>query len=205
MVLRALFGLLLVGGMLYGWGAMSYQKARKQAEAVRAIEQAGGRVYLDYQWSDGQVIPDARPPQFGWLRDLVGPALLDRAVAVDLRGVEHPDDIVQWLLLLPYLTDMNARDTSLSDEALMTVRRLSSLTRADLAGTAVTSEGIARLGNLRRLASLSLAGTAVSDDCVEVLGGLKLLRQLDLSATQLSPSAVSKLAQRLPKCHMEKP
>ncbi len=203
--LRVLLGLLLVGGMIYGWGAMGRQKALKQAEAMRALEQAGARLYLDYQWANGQAIPDGQPPQFAWLRRLVGPETLDRVVAVDLRGVEHPDDVGPWLLLLPYLTELNARDTALSDQLLMTAGRLPGLTHADLSGTLVSDEGIARLGNLLQLTSLSLARTAVSDDCVAVLRRLKRLQQLDLSATQLSDAAVSQLAQQLPKCRIEKP
>ena len=205
MVLRVLLGLLLVGGMIVGWGAMGRQKALKQAESMRALEQAGARLYLDYQWSHGQAIPDGKPAQFAWLRRLVGPEMLDRVVAVDLRGVEHPDDVEPWLLLLPYLTDLNARDTSLTDQTLMTVGRLPSLKHVDLAGTQVSDAGIARLGNLRQLTSLSLARTAVSDDCIAVLGRLKRLQRLDLSATQLSDAAVSQLAQQLPKCRIEKP
>ncbi len=192
-----------MAGMFYGWSAMSRQRARKQAEAIEALRQAGGRVYLDYQWRDGQLMVDARPPQAAWLRRLMGPEMLDRAVAVDLRGIERPDDLLRSLLLLPYLADLNASDTSISDVSLETIQRLTGLARLDLSGTAVSDKGLGRLERLPRLTSLKLSKTGLTDAGVEALGRLKNLRRLELGETGLSDEAIVQLTQLLPKCEIQ--
>ncbi len=204
-LLRVALGLLLGCGMCYGWLAMSRQKARKQAEAVEALRQAGANVYLDYQWSHGHPVSDAQPPQAAWLQRLVGADMLDRAVAVDLRQAQHPDLVVRWLRLLPYLTDLNAGNPSLTDQAVETLQRLASLSHLDLSHSQVTDQGVARLVQLPQLVSLSLAGTHISDACLATLGQLRHLRELDLTGTQLSEEVISRLALQLPKCRIKKP
>ncbi len=203
--LRAVFGILLLIGMAYGWSAMGRQKAAKQSEAIEAITAAGGGVYLDYQWKDGQVDAAGKPQQAAWLRRLVGPESLDRAVAVDLSSIESPGGVMRSLQLLPYLVDLNANGTSLDDAALETICRLAGLTRLDLSQTAISDSGVARLQRLTSLSSLSLASTGVSDQGVEALMKCKQLQQLDLSDTQVSDAAVTRLRRALPKCVIVSP
>ena len=109
---RVFVGIVLVIGMAAGYIAMGRQKTAKQAEAIDALVQAGGRVYFDYQWHAGEPVPDAVPPQAAWVGLLVGDAKLNRAVAVDLRGVEQPDALARPLLILPYLRHIHAADTA---------------------------------------------------------------------------------------------
>ncbi len=201
--LRMLVGVALVIGMAVGYFAMGYQKAARQAEAIDAIVRAGGRVYLDYQWSQDEPVTDAKRPQAAWVRRLIGDTLLDRAVAVDLRGVERPDDIARLLLLLPYVCDIRAGDTLLSDESLAAWRGKRGLTGLDLQGTRVTDAGIEHLSHLSGLATLSLARTAVSDKSVAALERCRRLEKLDLSDTRVSASAIQRLRDRLPKCRIK--
>jgi hypothetical protein len=198
--LRAAVGILLLSGMILGWTAMGRQKARKQAEAIQAVEAVGGHVYLDYQWQDGQAQVDGKPQQATWLRRLVGPESLDRAVAVDLRSIEQPGEIARSLLLLPHLEELNASGTPFDDAALETACRLIRLRRLDLSQTVISDKGVARLSRLGGLVYLSLASTDVSDQCVKALAKLKHLRQLDLTATQVSEDAAAQLGKSLPKC-----
>ncbi len=203
--LRVIVGVLLVAGMLGGWAVMGMQKARKQVEAIQAVTAAGGVVYLDYQWKNGQPLANGRPRQAAWLRSLLGPENLDRAVAVDLRSAQHPADLVSWLPLMPHLVDLNARGTPLADVALAKICSLVALTSLDLAGTAVTDDGIRQLRRLTQLTSLTLASTEVTDQSVATLTRLKRLRKLDLSATRLSEDAIERLRKRLPKCQIVHP
>ncbi len=200
--LRVLLGVLLVAGMVCGWGMMGRQKTLKQVEAIQAIQQIEGDVYYSYQWSQGKLLPDAQPPQPQWLRRLVGPAAFDHAVAVDLRGVHEVDQALPWLLLLSSLTDVNLSNTSAADDSLHIISRLAGLSQLDLSGTAVTDEGIAPLTRLRQLTSLSLARTIVSDHTLETLARMKQLRHLDLSATHVSEQGIARLRQELPKCRI---
>jgi hypothetical protein len=162
--LRAAIGVVLVIGMLAGWAAMGIQKAGRQAEAVAALQAAGASVYFDYQWKDGRPVPGVSPPEARWLRRLLGDDLLDRAVAVDLRRTEDPDALAHHLLLLPYLTHINAADTPLTDTSLAIWCRLPGLTSLDLQGTRITAAGIQPLRRMPDLKQLSLARTAVAED-----------------------------------------
>ena len=201
-LVRAFVGVVLVICMAVGYIAMGRQKAAKQAEAIDAVVQAGGRVYLDYQWHSGEPTTNAKAPQAGWVRRLVGDVMLDRAVAVDLRGVEQPDAVAKSLLLLPYLRHINAGNTALSDASLSVWRRMPGLTGLDLQGTRITDAGVENLAYLAQLTTLSLARTAISDKAVLALSRLKRLERLDLSGTQITPDAVSRLREMLPKCRV---
>ncbi len=198
-------GILLAGGMMYGWSAMGRQKAVKQTEAIEAITAAGGTVFMDYQWKDGQFQADGEPQQAAWVRRLVGPEMLDRAVAVDLSQVDLSADVVRRLPLMPHMVDLNAAGTRMDDDALKTVRRLGRLTHLCLSGTMITDQGVDQLSRLTRLTVLSLAATDVSDRSVEALGGLTSLRRLDVSSTKLSGGAVARLRAALPKCRIVHP
>lgn len=162
-MLRVLFGMSLIVGMASGWVVMARQRADRQAEAREAIQRAGGAVYCDYQWVDGNPVPGAVPPGAPWLRALVGAAFLDRVVAVDLARVARPDELIHQLRLLPDLHTLRAAGSALSDRSLEVVGRLRGLRILDLSGTSVTDAGIGRLGGLTQLQQLVLTGTAVSD------------------------------------------
>lgn len=162
--LRAAIGILLVLGMLAGWAAMGIQKARRQADAVAALRAAGASVYFDYQWKNGQPVPNATPPEAAWLRSLLGDAFFDRAVAVDLRQASDPDALAHHFLLLPYLTHINAADTRLTDSSLAVWRRLPGLTSVDLSGTRITAGGIQPLRRMPNLKQLRLERTAVAEE-----------------------------------------
>lgn len=203
--LRVVIGVLLVTGMASGFIAMGRQKARKQSEAIREIVAASGLVYLDYQWKNGRILTEGRPPQAAWVRKLVGPENLDRAVALDLRGVNDVDGVVPLLPLLPYLVDLNAASTPLDDPALETIGRLGNLARLDVSQTAITDTGVASLVRLTNLTALSLASTNVTDQCVDDLRKLKRLQQLDLTATRISANAIKQLGKALPKCQIAQP
>lgn len=199
---RIALGILLVVGMLSGWVAMGRQKAGKQAEAVETLVRAGARVYFDYQWKQGSPVADAVPPEAAWARRLMGDDMLNRAVAVDLRGVEQPDTVAGSLLLLPYLHHVNAANTLLSDASLDVLRRMPGLTELDLQGTRVTDAGIANLASLTRLTTLSLARTTISDRSLPTLAGLRRLQHLDLSGTPMTSATLNRFRAQLPQCQV---
>ena len=162
--LRAAIGVLLVLGMLAGWAAMGIQKAGRQADAVAVLRAAGASVYFDYQWKDGQPVPHGTPPEAAWLRRLLGDDFFDRAVAVDLRQTSDPDALAHHLLLLPYLTHINAADTRLTDVSLSFWRRMPGLTSIDLSGTQITAAGIQPLRRMPNLKQLRLERTVVAEE-----------------------------------------
>jgi hypothetical protein len=204
LLLRIAVGVLLVAGMFYGWAAMGRQKASKQSEAVRAVLDAGGVVYWDYQWKDGQADLTGRPRQPAWLRRLVGEEFFHRAVAVDLRKVTDLSQAVESLPLLPYLTALDASGTDLDDDDVKFLRRLAGLRRLELAGTAITDDGLVQLDQLANLNHLSLASTRVTDEAIDVLARLDHLEWLDVSETDTSQEAIGRLRTALPKCSIQR-
>ena len=131
--------------------------------------------------------------------------MLDRAVAVDLRGVPQSAELIRCLLLMPYLKSVAAGGASWDDAALAQCSRLAGLTHLDLSGSEVTDGGLERLLRLKQLTHLSLAATGLSDRSVNCLGRLRTLRRLDLSATGVSDGALQQLAAMLPRCHITPP
>lgn len=196
---RAIFGVLLLVGMAAGYWAMNRQKAAKQQEALHALRQAGAQVYLEYQWSEGQPVEGGRPPEAAWVRHLLGDAMFDRIVAVDLRSTHDLDAALAVLKWLPYLQHVDATGTGLSDPQLSSFGRLHALRSLDLSGTAITDQGISPLANLHQLRRLSLANTRITDNSVYTLVELKRLRWLNLSGTRFTSDGARRLRNALPR------
>ena len=199
LAVRTAIGVLAVAGMLYGWAAMGRQKSLREHEAIRAVIAAGGTVYYDYQWEQGEIKEDGQPQQARWLRWLLGPEILDPAVAVELNhGAEHAE-LIRWLRLMPSLRWLSCGGP-LSEADVASIGRMASLESLLLPGTGVTDTGVQELCHLSKLQHLSLASTAVTDQGLESLLGLRNLRRFDLSDTQVSPDAITHFQQKLPKC-----
>ena len=63
------------------WLGLVSERARKQREAVEAIEKVGGAVRYEYQSKSGQ-----EPPGPKWLRELVGEEYFVSVIYVGLNG-----------------------------------------------------------------------------------------------------------------------
>jgi len=199
---RKSVGVLLVICIAAGYLAMGRQKAVRQAEAMQAVADAGGHVYLDYQWDNGQIVPDAKRPEARWLRALVGETMLNRAVAVDLRGIERPDELAQTLRLLPYLHTIRADDSAVTDASLLVWCTMPGLTNLNLAGTSITDTGVVNLASLTQLTRLDVSRTAISDHATQALSTLRRLEHLNLANTKVTVPAVEQLRTTLPKCQV---
>ena len=70
--LRTLLIGVLVLSLPLSWFACRMQKARRQREAVEAIERAGGLVIYDWQSSGFGFEPSAEPSAPKWARTLLG-------------------------------------------------------------------------------------------------------------------------------------
>ncbi len=214
-----LFVLLVSIGM--SWLAVRMEKARRQKEAVEAIEGAGGLVFYDYQSED----PSAEPPVPQRARALFGD---DFFFDVDYvaAGRDFGDDEATYLKRLTNLTALSLTLTGITDAGLEHLEGLTTLTFLCLSGTQVTDAGLEHLEGLTRLTCLdlndtpvtdaglrhlealtnlrwlSLADTQVTDAGLEHLNGLTHLYWLDLSGTQVTPEGVNRLQEALPECRV---
>ena len=79
--LRTLLVFVTLSAFASGWFVVKMQRARRQREAVKAIVEAGGRVWYDYEVNapTGSV---PKPPGPAWMRKLLGENRL--------RGISMP-------------------------------------------------------------------------------------------------------------------
>ena len=131
--------LVLVLGGGIGWVA---HRAKIQRDAVRGISAAGG-VYYDWQYVSGKYDPKASPPGPKWLRDIVGPDLLDTVVVVWLRSQDADDRVMSHVVALPGVERFNLSGQQTSPS--------------------LTAAGMARIGQLPRLQRIVVQGTTVRD------------------------------------------
>ncbi|WP_435021058.1 leucine-rich repeat domain-containing protein [Tundrisphaera sp. TA3] len=167
--LALMASILLVGaGLAWRWSA---RRDREQAEAIAAIEAAGGSVIRARDW------PAARPSNsravkflpIGIVR-IIGLDFSDQVVAVQGRG-------------------------KLDDAAMSHVARLGGLESVNLDGCkGVTDAGLAQLTGLRRLRSLALPGTVATGSSLRHLAGLHELQLLDLVGVPLADADLAHLA-----------
>jgi hypothetical protein len=197
---RVAIGVLLVLGMAGGYWSMGRQKARKQHEAIQRLSELGGRVYLEYEWNGVEPVEGGEPPEARWVRRLLGDAMFDRAVAVDLRDVRDPEAAVAQLKWLPYIQHLDGRNHQWSTAQVARIGRLRSLVSLDLSGTGLSDEGVRQLRNLGQLQTLRLAENPITNACVPDLVPLKRLRLLDVSDTRLGVDGLRRLRNALPEC-----
>jgi len=126
-----------------GWFAFKMQEARRQREAVKAIEESGGGVLYDYEWESylrGQEKPKLPAP--AWLRRLIGVDFFSDVVTVNLRG---DDASLEHLVGPPDLDSLGIFDTPVADDRMRRLKKMTKLRHLYLVHTQVTKEGIEEL------------------------------------------------------------
>ena len=90
--LRTLLLFMLLVSIGMSWVAVRIQRARRQREAVEAIQKLGGLVRYDYQvQQSGNPLPGAGPPGPAWLRNLLGEDIFARVVGVSFASSSVTD------------------------------------------------------------------------------------------------------------------
>ena len=104
--IRGLMILVLVLGGGIGWVA---QRTKIQRNAVRGISVAGG-VRYNWQYVSEKYDPKASPPGPKWLRDIVGPDLLDTVVLANLLGPDVDDRVMSHVVRCLASNDSTCKD-----------------------------------------------------------------------------------------------
>ena len=127
--------------------AVEMKAARKQKEAVEAIQKVGGFVVYDCQVdASGNRIPNAKPSGPEWQRKLL------------------TDDFFGAVVRLDIFSDQ------ITDAGLAPIARLTQLHKLYLSGTQITDGGVARLAGLTRLQKLYLSDTRITDGACGLRG-----------------------------------
>ena len=207
-----LFVVLVSVGM--SWFAVKMHQARRQRNAVEAIEKSGGFVMYDYEFKDdGTPIIDADPPGPAWLRETLGIDFLWEVNTVVFKsdaGAEH----LGWLASLEYalfcgpeVTDyalerlkgvtsfrrLRLLRTSITDAGLRHVKGLTNLESLEIYYAGITDDGLKHLEGLASLQTLWLIETGVTDAGLEHLNGLASLETLDLGSTGVTDAGLEHL------------
>jgi hypothetical protein len=223
--LRSLFIVMFLACIGMSWVSVKMQRARRQREAVDAIEKVGGAVFYDYEFdSAGVPTPGVEPSSPKWLRSVLGDDFFANVVSVVLdstevtdAGLEHLWGLTQLHTLslhsthvtdaglkhlkgLPQLRQLWLNNTQVTDVGLEYLTGLTQLQQLVLSDTQMTDAGLEHLTGLTQLQNVSLGNTQVTDAGLEHLKGLTRLRYLSLDSTQVTDAGVKRLKQTLPKC-----
>jgi len=196
---RGLIVLVLVVGLALGWIVRS---ARIQREAVAAIENAGGNVSYDWEWSNGKNIMGGKPWAPRWLVDLIGVDYVGHVAFVRLTPNGADDAVMvhvgrlKGLQLFTY--DQSGFDCvfsspTLSDAGLSHLTELTNLSVLWLSDTQATDAGLVHLAGMTQLSYLHLSGARITGAGLAHLKGLTKLTYLCVSKTQLTDGGLAHL------------
>ena len=119
--LRTLFVLVTV---LCVWLAVTVNRARKQREAVAAIEAVGGLVTYEYQYDSSDTFSaTAKPPGPEWLRELVGEEYFVSVTFVGLQNTQVTDACLEHLKGLTNLETLNLIGTQVTDAGVKNLQQ----------------------------------------------------------------------------------
>ena len=197
---RGLIVLVLVIGVWLGWVVRS---ARIQREAVAAIEQAGGSVKYDWEWSNGKDVRGGKPWAPRLLVDLIGVDYFGHVTAVAFfelgrtkpSGLKVLNDTV--IAQVGRLTELERlylyaspttevglghRRNNVTDAGLVHLKGLTKLSVLDLRVAKITGTGLLHLKGLTRLSALDLSDTNITDAGMVHLKALTNLSYVGLGA-----------------------
>jgi hypothetical protein len=207
--IRSLLVLTVAVALLCGWLAAARDQARKQRQAVEAIQREDGRAIYDYELDpSGGTIDDPELPGPTWLRELVGIDLLADVISASasgdhlgpvaglsqLRTLNVEGDLggagLKRLKGLAQLRELYFCGSKAGDANLVGLEELGQLGWLRLTGPNISDAGLRHVENLTGLRFLDLNGTGIGDDGLEHVKGLAKLETLCLNGTMVGDAGV---------------
>jgi len=202
--MRSLMVVVTIFCVALGW---RLHRAKEQRKAVRAIRDAGGWIYYDYQQYDPRtckIDAKARPWAPDWLMRHVGIDFFHDVVAVNMSFDESagrldnnapPVDIARHLAQFPRARFLGLTPGSVDDAGM---KYLGQLKQVEVilfwdAG-AITDEGVAHLRNMPRLRSLHLGESQVTDRGLASIAKLRNLEDLSMQKNYFTDAGLPALA-----------
>src|SRR6516225_6253851 len=168
---RAMVTLIVVLGCSLGWVV---HRARVQRDAVYALMREGGRgtvVSYDWEYKDGNYIPNGKLRWPRWLVKSVGVDYLGSVERVFLSQNGSDADL-RWIGSLNRLGELVFTQSSPTDGGLAHLEGLTQLSYLDLSKSGVTDAGMAHLKGLTDLRSLILKDCPFGDAGLANIRGL---------------------------------
>ena len=185
---RGIIVLVLVIGAGLGWLVHS---VRIQREAVAAIRRANGKVFYNWQWTNGSPVAGGEPRGPRWMVKAFGVDYFNSVVSVVIP-VASDDDLIQ-IGKLGQLRDLLIVRSDMTDAGLAHLKGLTRLNHVGLGHTHVTDAGLTHLKGLMQLSGVDLRDTRVTDAGLMDLKGLTNLSSLVLDGTQVSDHGLAHL------------
>lgn len=195
----SLRGLLITVTVLCVWIGMTTRQARRQKQAVEAIQEAGGQFTFDYQAKPSPSGPygsrggttrnrPATPPGPAWLHRLVGEHFFVTPVSLlvdDQRVIDK--DCLAHLRELKEIETLSFDDVELKDDDLFHLGSLKKLRHLILGDDCLPHRGdplrFQFLRHCHQLTSLTAADGSFGNDDLAHLSGSSSLRRLFLYDT----------------------
>ena len=195
--LRTLLVAILVLSLPLSWFAVRMEKAKKQREAVAAIERLHGTVA--YDWS---IVPPgtvASKPASTWLRTLLGNDFFDKVVEVEFWDPWVTDADLKHLEVLTDLQLLCIFSEHVTDAGLPHLENLTNLKTLSVLCDKTTDTGLEHFHGLTNLQTLCLCGK-VTDAGLEHLKVLVNLKRLRLRHSNVTKEGVENLQETMPNC-----
>jgi hypothetical protein len=189
-----------------GWIGWQMNAARRQKQAVGALERAGAHLNYDYQQKFGpssipipQSVPGIKPPSSyfdhrvalpgpEWLRGRLGDDYFTNVVSVGFDQYFSVDpSVLHVLSYLPRLNSLNIADgKDIRDDDLGAFAELSELEHLSIQRSKVNGSCLALLRRPERMVSLGFGDSEFDDRAMQNLEAMPNLEGLYLSRTRIT-------------------
>ena len=189
--LRTLLLFVLLVNIAMSVVATKMRAARRQRDAVAAIEKSGGSVWYDHEVDESgfSLLPGHRPPPWpSWLRKLLGDDFFRTVVTAYVES----DASFEPLKQLDRLQHLSC-DDSVTEAGLAHLKELRQLRDLDLMTNPSVAAGLEHITALTQLEELNLSNTDVGDAELERLKGMTQLRYLGLVGTRITDAGLRHL------------
>jgi hypothetical protein len=181
------------------WSAWYVHRARRQKEAVEAVQTYGGWAYYDHQFDEAK--PPTKvmneSPWPSWLIDIFGIDMFHNVIEVNLvysddRGKREEtqntsDEIIPNLEAFPNLRRLYLHSTQVTDDTMPHIARLRKLEEFFVwDATHLSDQGVEYLRNLDRLSSIHISNSRIGDESLHIMSRLPRLQRLSLQGNHFS-------------------
>jgi hypothetical protein len=193
------------------WLGLKVNAARRQREAVAAMERAGATVIFDYQLmpvvnAAGRMAIDANsiPPGPAWLRNLFGDDFFRTVMCVRLDNRHIADSDFARLADFSKLSALcldgtrivrqAGSESPIQDQDLAALEGLTRLEHLDLRNSQVSGSSLLHcLGGLKQIRHLELSDTHVDDEALQWIGARADLEYLAIDGTRITDNGLASL------------
>jgi hypothetical protein len=171
--------------------------ANRQRNAVRRIEESGGKVWYNSDPAAPILVVNGRTrlPPAGWTARLASAITVSREWVASVVSRQPPDWLVASVGIDNFQNVVSVALTHRATDAdLVEIARFPRVERVDIHGAPVSATGLARLRVLPRLETLIVVRTQLDEPALAIIGAMKSLRVLSLAGTELSDQSLSHLA-----------